>query len=218
MDFLQLLFVRHAQSIANQQGRMEGRGMSELSEQGRSQVVKLAQRLLALNWLPSQIYSSPLPRAAQTTELLVAHYLPLIPIEFADDLQEFDHGIFQGLTWAEAQTHSPQLCQQLEASLDWLPIPSAESLKDGRDRAHRFIQMLLNRHSAGEQILVVTHSWILQQLVSELLGCDRTWGFEVQHTALFEFWCERSRWERQDQNRFNTELWQIRRFNDASHL
>lgn len=218
MAVLQLLFVRHAQSIANQQGRMEGRGLSGLSEVGRSQVAKLSQRLHSLNWLPSQIYSSPLPRAAQTAELLAFYDLTAPPIEFADDLQEFDNGMFQGLTWTEAQTQYPHLCQQLETSLDWIPIPAAESLQAGRDRAHRFIQRLLDRHENEQRILIVTHSWILQQLVSELLGCDRSWGFEVHHTALFEFWCDRSRWNLSDQNRLNTELWQIRRFNDASHL
>ncbi|WP_390883460.1 hypothetical protein [Kovacikia minuta] len=54
----------------------------------------------------------------------------------------------------------------------------------------------------------------MQHLVAELLGCDRSWRLRVGNTALFEFWVDQSRWHRQDQNRFNTDLWQIRRFND----
>lgn len=226
---------------------MQGHGEFELSVTGRTQAEKLAQRLLTESWWPSHVYSSPLKRAAQTTEILVNHFLtaplpaavsdlidsadasPLeastkpatpnkIPVSYADALKEFQNGIFQGLTWAEAQLQYPELCKTLEISLDWIQIPEAESLQEARDRAHQFIQSLLNQHQEHDQIWIVTHSWILQHLIAELLGCDRSWRLHARNTALFEFWLDHSRWNRHDQNRFNTDLWQIRRFNDCRHL
>lgn len=247
MKLLKLLFVRHAQSVGNQQKRMQGNGEFELSVEGKHQAEKLAQRLLTESWQPSHVYSSPLKRAVQTTEILLAHFwaepLPAvvsdlvdgevdtpidvlvpqptshpIPIEYADELREFQNGIFEGLTWAEARQRYPDLCHTLEHSADWIQIPGAESLQDARDRAHRFIQNLLNRHSNGERIWIVSHSWILQHLIADLLGCDRSWRIHARNTALFEFWIDRSRWQGSDQNRLNTDLWQIRRFNDYHHL
>ncbi|PSB14247.1 histidine phosphatase family protein [filamentous cyanobacterium CCP1] len=279
MKPLKLLFVRHAQSIGNQQKRMQGQGEFELSDEGKHQAEKLAQRLFNEGWRPSYIYTSPLKRTVQTTEILLARFLidplpsnisdlidgegdgpieklvPLtgdashlvepdrisephlptevalahptqtfqtrdgdITVEYADELQEHQNGIFQGLTWAEAREKYPDLCHTLESSPDWIPIPGAESLQAARNRSHQFIQRLLDRHTNGEQIWIITHSWIVQHLISELMGCDRSWRLHAHNTALFEFWIDRSRWQRTDQNRFNTDLWQIRRFNDYSHL
>ncbi len=247
MKWMKLLFIRHAQSIGNQQKRMQGHGEFELSDEGIRQAEKLASRLMAESWVPSHVYSSPLQRAVQTTEILLAHVLaePLpaavsdlvdgevaapmdvlvsqgphrkVTVEYADELKEFQNGIFQGLTWAEARSQYPEMCDALEASPDWIQIPGAESLQEARDRAHRFIQLLLSRHIGEAQIWVVTHSWIMQHLIAELLGCDRSWRLHARNTALFEFWIDRDRWDTKNQNRFNTDLWQIRRFNDCQHL
>ncbi|HEY9656944.1 MAG TPA: histidine phosphatase family protein [Allocoleopsis sp.] len=247
MKLLKLLFIRHAQSTGNQQKRMQGNGEYELSPEGKRQAEKLGQRLLAEAWHPSVVYSSPLKRAVQTTEILLSRFLaePLpavvsdlvddeidesvenltvqetsqqIPVRYADELREFQNGIFQGLTWAEAKQRYPDLCHTLENSPDWIQIPGAESLQEARDRTHRFIQTLLQQHTNGEQIWIVSHSWILQHLIANLLGCDRAWRIHARNTALFEFWVDHSRWQRTDQNRLNTDLWQIRRFNDYHHL
>ncbi len=243
---MKLLFIRHAQSTGNQEKRMQGHGEFELSDVGRQQADKLAQRLLAEAWFPSQVYSSPLKRAAQTTEILVERFLaaplpaavsdlidatvdaPLdgmeegvrrtISVEFADELKEFQNGVFQGLTWAEALSQYPELCQQLEVSPDWIPIPGAESLQEARSRANRFVQALLQRHRNGDQVWIISHSWIMQHLIAALLECDRSWRLRASNTALFEFWIDRDRWDCSNQNCFNTDLWQVRRFNDCHHL
>ncbi|HTL88599.1 MAG TPA: histidine phosphatase family protein [Leptolyngbya sp.] len=241
---LKLLFVRHAQSIGNLEKRMQGHGSYELSPLGRHQSERLAKHLRSESWKPSHVYSSPLKRAAQTTEILLSYFqtphLPAavsdlidseadtsiaeepipkkIPLEYAEELTEFQNGIFQGLTWLEAQTRYPDLCRKLETSLDWVAIPEAETLYEARDRSRQFIDRIMQQHRDGDQLWIITHSWILQHLIAQLLGSDRSWRVRAHNTAVFEFWIDRSRWELQNQNRFNTDLWQIRKFNDSRHL
>lgn len=217
MTFLKLLLIRHAQSVWNQQGRMPGWGEDELSETGRSQSHQLAQRLRQEFQAPTHVYASPLRRSRQTAEILL-QAVDGVEVQYFDDLKEFQNGIFEGLTWTEAKAAHPQLCEALENSLDWLPIPQAESLQAGRDRAHRFIKHILSQHHNGDRIWVISHSWLLQQLIAALLGGDRTWGISIHNTALFEFWFDHSRWHQLDQNRLNTTLWQIHHFNDYRHL
>ena len=46
-----------------------------------------------------------------------------------------------------------------------------------------------------------------------------TFVLTIPATAVFEFWLDRDRWcERNDDDRWNSELWQIKRFNDSQHL
>jgi len=273
MNPLKLMFVRHAQSVGNVEKRMQGCADFPLTDAGRVQAAKLAHRLLAEAWHPTHIYSSPIKRTVQTTEILLTHLLagqakqmaeraeqmaerlpasvrdetglsgwdvleadravqafetltletlgdrPSIPVTYADELVEHKNGVFEGLTWAEAQHQHPQLCIDLESSLDWIPVPGSETLSEARSRTQQFIHRLMSNHQNGDHVLIVSHSWILQHLMSAVLGCDRVWRISSTNTGLFEFWIERSRWDQADENsRFNTDLWQIRRFNDAQHL
>jgi 2,3-bisphosphoglycerate-dependent phosphoglycerate mutase len=252
---MQVLLIRHAQSVGNQEKRMQGHGDFSLSARGRDQCQRLGQRLRREAWYPTQIYSSPLRRAWETTAEVIracqredehpgdrptAH--PTIPsptdsaiapppdtwpTPIADaDLCEFQNGIFQGLTWAEAKAQYPELCAQLESTPDWLPIPEAETPLDARVRSRRFWDRLFAETDNGDRVWVISHSWILQHLIAELLGCDRTWRIHSTNTGLFEFHVDRDRWEpaltsingQISPNRYNTELWKIRRFDDAQHL
>ncbi|PSN14974.1 histidine phosphatase family protein [filamentous cyanobacterium CCT1] len=141
-----------------------------------------------------------------------------VTVELRPELMEYNSGIFTGLTWAEACDRYPDLCQQLVTSLDWQPIPKAETLEQGQARAQQFLDHLLSRHGNGDRILVIGHHWLLQQVIARLLGCDRAWGMPMANTAQFEFWLDRDRWYQNGPNRLNTELWQIKRFNDCTHL
>lgn len=211
---LKLLLIRHAESIGNVEGRMMGQRHDPLTRKGQRQAQRLGDRLKGHS--PNCIYSSPLQRAMETAKVLQRSQPTNVPIAYRDDLQEFHNGIFAGLTWVEASAQYPDLCYRLMASSDWVPIPGAETLQSGRDRARRAIAQLLT-HGNGDRVWVVSHHWILQQVVSVLLGCDRTWQFPLGHTGLIEIWLDRDRWLTPEQA-FNSALWQIRRFNDLSHL
>lgn len=224
---MELLFIRHGESIGNVAKQLQGQADFALSQQGEIQVTKLAQRLTIAGVGPNYIYSSPLRRAAQTADILITQLqtAPRRPVtataisfQYAAELQELHNGILQGLTWREAQARYPVLCHALETTPEWLPIPGAESLSQVRDRASAFIQILLKRHSNSDRVWIVTHGGMLPFLIAELLGSDRVWGLQIKPTALFEFYLDLSRWSLQNQNRWNTALWQIRRFNDTQHL
>lgn len=235
MADLKLMLIRHGESVGNQQGRMEGWGSTPLSSKGQQQAAALGQRL-AKSWQPTHIYCSPLLRASETLSRVAvelgwlkaaqedwlrpdAERLPLpVSLVWAEALKEYQNGVFRGLTWAEAQQRYPDLCRQLETSRDWLPIPQAETLVEGRTRAAEFVRQLLSDHGNGDRIWVISHHWMLQQLISVLMGCDRTWGFPISHTGLFEFWLNRERWQANGPNRWNSELWQVKKFNDCQHL
>ncbi len=235
--YLKLILIRHAQSLGNLQGMMEGQSSTELSALGHQQAQQLSTHLLqsvteklaeklAEPTTSLHLYSSPLQRAIQTTQPIIqalqqsqCHF----QIHQTDALQELHQGIFQGLTWAQAQTQHPQLCHQLLSSMQWLAVPEAESLVAARHRAQSWVKHLLNQHPPGDTVWAVSHEGFLQHLISVVMGCDRTWKIPIAHTALFEFWLSAaaprlSRHRATPEDRFNPEHWIIRRFNDSSHL
>ncbi|MBE9031633.1 histidine phosphatase family protein [filamentous cyanobacterium LEGE 11480] len=221
-DALKLLFIRHAQSTGNLERRMQGHGDYPLTNRGRSQTRQLAERLRTENCVPTAIYTSPLKRTVQTAEILcnafASERLVEFSVHYVPELAEFQNGVFQGLTWDEAKAQYPDLCHQLETHHDWIAIPEAETLQDARDRAQTILNHILTNYQNGDCVWLVSHSWIMQHLISELLGSPRSWRLRVQNTAIFEFWIDQSRWHRSDINQLNTDLWQIVRFNDVSHL
>jgi broad specificity phosphatase PhoE len=213
---MKLLWLRHAESVGNQQG-IQG-GDFELSEQGQYQAQQLAVYLSLEFWLPSHVYSSPQQRALQTTRILLQS-LTINPIIcYAEELQEVHNGIFEGLTWEQVQQQYPELCQSLVTSAEWLPIPGGESLLQVRDRAQQFINQLLRIHQNSDRVWIITHGGVLLHLIAVLLGSERTWGMDIPTTALFEFECDLDRWDCTDQNRYNSTLWKILRFNQTPHL
>ncbi len=152
------------------------------------------------------------------------------PIRLCDHLKELSGGIFEGLTWSQAKTQYPDLCLQLEQNLDLIPIPGSELPDAGFHRACQFWEGLFRQFDPESEefdpdsssvVWIVSHSGILQHLIAALLRCDRTWGMSIANTARFEFWLDGDRWARdasRNQHNHNTALWQIRRFNDISHL
>lgn len=252
---LKITLIRHGTSVGNQKLRMMGQLNDELSTTGIAESECLAKQLSREGDRPSAIYCSPQKRAVQTAQILLAPFLnqgsqarsstlgqssdltPIpkslkiqnaIPMQLCDDLKELHGGIFEGLTWAQAKTRHPDLCLQLEQSLDLISVPHGESPESGFRRACQFwddlfCKLNLKSGQAHSVIWIVTHSGILQHLIAALLGCDRTWGIPISNTARFEFWIDGDRWHQLSQNhlhpnRHNTSLWQIQRFNDISHL
>lgn len=221
MAYLKILLIRHGQSEGNVAGRMEGWSSTGLTTLGQDQAQRLGQRLAGENWHPTQVYCSPLRRATETLHAMAAGFWETVaipvPVVFHDDLRENHQGILTGLTWAEAQAQSPDLCQRLETSLDWIPIPGAESWAERHQRGQRFVDTLVQQHHNGDQVWVISHQGILQHILANLLGGERTWGIAWGHTAITELWLDRDRWfDTQPNQRLNTELWKIQRFNDQT--
>ena len=192
---MRILLFRHGESIGNREQRMPGHYQDSLTRPGKMQTQRLGQALVDQGWIPTQVYTSPAKRSLQTAEILMtqltAQIQPLqtIPCLQDDRLGEVNNGIFGDLTWSEAQARYPQLCQTLESSLNWMPIPQAESPLDCRDRARSFFTDFIHRHSQSQgddRIWIISHGGFLPYLLGVILGCDRTWGMGIPNLGCFE--------------------------------
>lgn len=163
-DILRLTLVRHGQSVANAEGRMQGQMDSPLSAKG----LKEAKTLGA--WLANEeinfIYSSDLSRAYQTAQEVAKHHD--LHVIRKTDLREFHLGPFQGLTGDEIKQRFPE-----HAGVDLFAsgIAGVEPMNKIRKRALGIVQSFLEQHQ-GQRVLAVSHGGWISSFLMALLDIE----------------------------------------------
>ena len=213
---MRLVFVRHAESTANAEGRYQGHSDHELSPRGRDQAERLSSRLADEGFQPTHVYSSPLRRAEQTAAILTRSWS--VTVEYLDDLKEYGIGILSGLTDGDIADRYPEIDVEMEWSRQLARIEGAEPLRARRARATRVVERTLALHQDGDVALLVTHGGILTHILAALMGTDRTWEMRVENTAVFDFSIDMARWRKDGDELLIGSNFRINRFNDASHL
>lgn len=166
---MRLYLVRHGETVGNVKGIIQGQSPGRLSENGKSQVARLAERLRHEEF--DSIYSSDLTRAKDTAKTIHQHH-PKIPLKFVKALRERSFG-----------PHEGKLCEDvgLVAGEKWEGLPQgAESDESLRQRCAAFLQKVLRDHPVGS-VLFVSHGGTLNALLYVLGTFD---GKEIDFIPL----------------------------------
>lgn len=165
---MQLVLIRHGESVANSQRILQGHFDSPLNETGRRQAASLAEALSEDRF--AMAYASDLQRAHETAQVLCQRLE--LPLESDVDLREIDIGCFTGLSWSDIAERYPEEHQRLLASsMDWSVVPGAEGEAAAQARLERFLAKLHARH-ADERVAIVAHGAILRRMIRKLLALD----------------------------------------------
>ena len=213
---MNLIIVRHAESTANAEGRIQGQQDYPLSDKGRRQAALLRARFESEGYLPTHIYSSPLSRTLETARIASDGWgLPIIEW---DDLMETDMGVFSDLMWDEAQARFPEMARRYVETRDLDVVEGAETFERRRERGSRVVDRVMSEHTNADRVLIFSHGGIMHMLIARILGTGRVWGVGVRNTALFEFSVDADGWRSGVFCPSDLRGWRINRFNDASHL
>lgn len=162
-----LYLVRHGATSRTAEDRFSGARGVDLSDEGRRQVRRLAERLAGAKITAA--YSSPLSRTVETAEILCKPH-GLAPVH-RDGLREISHGHWEGLTRAEVEAQFGDEYSTWEADPFTFAPPGGESGLSVLARALPVIREIVVTH-AGENVLVVSHKATLRLILSSLLGFD----------------------------------------------
>jgi broad specificity phosphatase PhoE len=162
---LRLILIRHGESTANAEGRLQGRADFPLSERGRSEAAGLATRLRTFEL--SALYSSPLSRARETADI-VSSALGLAVIEH-DDLAEYDFGPLGGLTREQIREQYPEFVRAQAEGRRGEGVPGLELYEDFAARVVRVMDEIIASHRDGS-VAVVTHGGVLGIFTRIALG------------------------------------------------
>ena len=158
-----ITLLRHGESVGNAESRWQGQADFPLTDIGRAQTRKLAERWKKEKVKFDLVIASPLARAKETAEI-IASALNL-KVEFEPLWLERDNGEFSGLTAHEVRqnfTHPPFMT----------PYDSVGGDGEGDWelflRAGQALQSLLKREPA--RYLIVSHGGLLNQFMHAVIG------------------------------------------------
>ena len=166
---MKLYFVRHGRTIWNLEGRFQGAGGdSPLLPESIYILKQLGQYLKEIPF--DKIYSSDLPRAIKSAELIQSQLQAPCTLKSIPDLREWQLGKLEGLKIATLNAIYPRQIKAFRSNLAQFDTKmfEAESLYSTTQRTIQFIKSL--KGSPTENILIVGHGANLTASLRTLLG------------------------------------------------
>ena len=158
--------IRHAETLWNQQSRIQGHRDSPLTDRGKKDADGWGRQLKRISW--HRIFGSDLGRAAETAAI-INHHLQ-IPYEADPRLREQDWGEWTTEPVAKIQSDElPKLAEAKRTGWQFCP-PGGEDRISVWQRSRRALMDAAKRWP-GETILIVTHEGVIRSLIYRL--CNR---------------------------------------------
>jgi len=175
---LTIALIRPGASEYECRGRVQGNLDVPLSSDGARQVEQVAQELSDAKL--EVIYGSECQPAWQTAEQLAARLA--IKAKSLDDMQNLDHGLWQGLLIDEIKRKQPKVYRQWQENPASVCPPEGETLADAQQRVQACLARLMKKHKQGRIGLVLPEP--LASLVRNHFGqaeLDDLWRAGAYH-------------------------------------
>jgi broad specificity phosphatase PhoE len=156
--------ARHGETAYNAERRFQGQGQVGLSERGLEQAHELAEE--AAGHGIASLWSSPLPRARQTADVVAGR----LGLEIVDEprLMETDAGDWKDRPFAEVEAEDPERFAAFIAGDPGFAFPGGESFAD---QQRRVVAALADIRENGRlPALVVCHRNAIRLALEQLRG------------------------------------------------
>lgn len=162
-----IFMVRHGATVLSAEDRFAGATDVDLSDEGREQTRRLAERLSDEKIVA--VYASPLGRTVETATILAAPHK--LEVQTRDGLREISHGRWEQMTRREVEEKFPEEAAEWEKDPYTFAPAGGES---GLAVTARALPVLIDlvRENGGKNVLVVSHKATIRLLLSSLLGFD----------------------------------------------
>ena len=168
---MKLYFVRHGKTLWNLEGRFQGAsGDSPLLEKSIETLKQLGQYLQEI--LFDVIYSSDLPRAVTSAQIIQSQLKNSCPLQETSLLREWQLGKLEGAKFATLKAIYPEQMYALRTNLAKFDSTmfGAESVYQTTQRTINFVKSLQDQEF--EHVLIVGHGANLTASIQTLLGYD----------------------------------------------
>ena len=148
---LTIVLIRPGATDYDRHGRIQGTLDIPLNPAGSDEVVRLLAQLRDADL--EVIYASDSEPANETAHKL-ANGLD-VKLKTLDDMQNLDHGLWQGMLVSEIRRKHPKLYRQWQEQPDSVCPPGGEMLDEARERVRATLRKLFKRHRTGKIGLVL---------------------------------------------------------------
>jgi len=188
---MKLLLIRHGESRGNFSQRWQGWLDEPLTERGREQAQRLAERLQRWSFENSEpvgmVYSSTLARAFQTASILAQSWE--VPLVLDSRLRERDVGVLQGLTWPEIEARYPDVAQIIRQRWVVPALPEGETTFDLAERVWQAVDGIITQtlgRDDGGTVAIVSHGGTINAYLNRLVGRhhEMPFMFRLGNTSL----------------------------------
>ncbi len=167
MDHTRIFLIRHGATELTAEDRFAGSTDVKLSDEGRAQVARLADRL-SLEKVAA-VYASDLSRTIETARILAAPHR--LKVEPRPGLREISHGRWEGMTRQEVEAAWPEETKEWENDpFNFAPTGGESGLAVTARAMPALIDMV--RAHPKQLLIVVSHKATIRLILSSLLGFD----------------------------------------------
>lgn len=174
-----LLLIRHAETDDNLNKRYCGFSNPPLNVFGIAQAKNLARQLK--DFEVTAVYASSLLRATQTAEIV----FPDFEIKTMPEFQEYNFGIFEGLTHSEIVENYPTLYRDWISNPSNILLPKSERFEEFKKRVYGALSSIISLNK-NKTIALISHSGPIRLILCEVRGLSLEKFWEVsQRNATF---------------------------------
>jgi len=164
---MQIILVRHGETMANKTQLVLGTSDVPLTELGRDQAKAAAQKISLMEPSPTFLFSSPYQRAKETAGY-ISNVIGLEPI-FMDGLKEMNSGEMEGIKASEMDDKYPEYMKNWRRDHSTARPPGGETLEEVHSRAWKSILNIFNEYDEPV-VVVVAHLFPIQGILCNVLG------------------------------------------------
>ncbi len=160
-----IIFLRHGQAENNTKKILAGRTSGiNLTEEGKKQAEQAGKMLESLNI--SAIYSSPIDRAVQTTEIIKKY----CNVEYKTDdrLIELDMGQFTMMPYQEIFKKHGNVFLKFYSGSAEVSENGVETFADVKKRINDMVDFVITKHK-NENVVLVTHMDPIKAMIGRVL-------------------------------------------------
>jgi alpha-ribazole phosphatase len=183
-----IYLIRHGETNWNSTRRLQGSTDVALSETGRRQAEKLAERLSGNKF--AAIYASDLKRAADTAGYIAKKHGLAVILEPL--FREMAFGEWEGLDIAVINEKWPGQLRNLFENANNFKIPGGESFDALKTRVAAPFREIVERHGgADDDVAVVSHGGTIRAIISNTLNIDTAgvWKLRLDNAGISALSC-----------------------------
>lgn len=183
-----LVFIRHASTVANENGLLCGSMETDISEKGKLEIDYLKDKIKKLkqeeNWKLSKVYVSESKRTEETVKDI--YDIESLEMKKIKELGEIDFGDFEGKTFDWIRSEYPKEYEKLcSESFDYR-YPNGENAIEAYEKNKRAIEYILEDMEDGSTSIICAHGGSIRNILSYMLcgKLENHWNFKIENTKV----------------------------------